>query len=243
MISRLEGCVPHPICRLDLPRTDKREQFEDPRLFIHRGKIHMSYVEGCYGPVERVTQKLAVLSDDWKIERIVTVEFGDNGFGTEKNWQFFTRGHRLYFVYSIAPHVTVELSKAYKVLRRWKPGPKIPFLGLLRGGTPPQHTGNSFQAFVHFHTEHFTRHRRYGVCSYRFRDYPPFDVCSLSEVLLRGSEEDLTITNTEHPDWDPLVIFPCGIVRRRDHWLVSAGVNDSTDVLLKLPLNIPHKLI
>jgi hypothetical protein len=242
VINKLDGVSPTPITTVNLPRVHGREQFEDARLFMHAGKIHMSYVEGRYW--ERpwlAVQKLAVLDNNWRVEKVVEIEFGDNGFGKEKNWQFFSRNRRLYFVYSIAPHITVELDKNYKVRKKWIVEVEIPFMGMLRGGTPPQHIRGGYQSFVHFHTEHFTRNRRYAVCSYRFRDKPPFSPYALSEVLMRASEEDPGGTNLDTPEWNPLVIFPTGIVRRKDHWLVSAGVNDSSEVLIEFPLNIPHK--
>ena len=241
VISKLTGSSPKPVAVVKIPRVHGREQFEDARLFMHRGKVHMSYVEGRYWKTPRLAlQKLAILDDNWKVERVIDIEFGDNGFGQEKNWQFFSRNDRLYFVYSIAPHITVELDKDYKVRKRWIVDVNNSFMGLLRGGTPPQHVGGGYQAFVHFHTEHFTRMRRYAMCSYKFRDKPPFEPYALSEVLLRASEEDPVIPNLGTPDWNPLVVFPCGVVRRKDHWLVSAGINDSLDVLLKLPLKLKH---
>jgi hypothetical protein len=243
VINRLEGNITRQVCVVRLPRKDGRENFEDPRLFMHRGKLHLSYVEGRYWYPGHALQQLAVLGDDFSVEQVITIPFGDNGVGYEKNWQFFVLSERLYFVYSVAPHIVVELTEDYKVKRRFFTQGRVPFMDLLRGGTPPQHIPGFFQCFVHFHTDHFSRNRRYGMCAYRFYDSPPFEPASLSEVLLRGSEEDPTLPNVAHPTWNPLVIFPCGIIKREDHWLVSAGINDSTDVLLKLPFDIKHTSI
>jgi hypothetical protein len=77
------------------------------------------------------------------------------------------------------------------------------------------------------------------MAAYLFKAEPPFDPVKITRPLLWGSERDLILPNPSFPEWEPLVIFPVGLMRiepKRDehlpYYLVTAGVNDSSDALL-----------
>lgn len=231
------------ICTLALPRKHGMEDFEDGRLFWHAGKLHLAYTEGHYWSRPWLSvQKLAILRDDWSIEQTVTIGFGVNSVGQEKNWAFFShRDGRLHFVYSPSPHVVAALDEKYRVVESWATQPDG--CQHLRGGTPPVHVGQHYYSFAHWYRPHPTRERRYAFCSYRFMDEPPFEIDGLSGSIVWASGRDETLPNLRYPHWAPLVVFPCGALVEEDCWLVSAGINDSFDALFRLPVTIPHDYV
>lgn len=234
IINRLDGDVATFVARLALPRAHGRESHEDARMIWFHGKILVAYTEGQYWMRPWVAiQKLAVLRDDWSVERIVTIGYGQNSLGQEKNWQFFVHDGRLHFVYSVAPHVVVELDEDFKVRGEWRHHPML--RKSLRGGTPPVRIFDRYISFPHFHVDHPSRSRRYGFVAYSFEAKPPFTVLEVSPTLVLGSENDTILPNLAYPHWTPLVVFPCGALRSDcGTWTVCAGINDSYDALFVL---------
>lgn len=222
------------VCTLDLPLSHGREQFEDARLFWHNGRIYCAYTEGLY--IARpwiATQKLALLAADWSVEKTWTIAYGENSFGQEKNWQFFSHDERLYFVYSVRPHVVVQLNDDMTVARSWSTETDI--APPVRGGTPPIREGDHYVTFAHYHMNHATAARRYVANAYRFEAAAPFRITGMTDPLITASGNDPTIPNPAYPHWNPYVVFPCGALRDRssDTWTVSAGINDSYDALFR----------
>lgn len=235
VINRLDGTNLERVKVLELPSQTGFENFEDGRLFQFNNKWHVAYTEGLYwaGPSTAI-QRVAVLSDDWEVEQVVTISYGKNGVPgeAEKNWQFFVNGGRLCFVYSISPHIVVEL-EGYTPVRSYQTDSELS--PEFRGGTPPVLTADGFVSFFHFHLPHKRKFRRYAMASYAFGDEPPFAPQRVSQVLVWGSENDPFIPNMAYPHWNPLVVFPCGAVINHHGWLVTAGINDSFDVLFEIP--------
>lgn len=222
------------VCVLDLPMMHGREQFEDARLFWHNGRIFVAYTEGTYLRRPWVAvQKLALLRDDWSVEQHWTIAFGENSVGQEKNWQFFSHNERLHFVYSVRPHVVVELNGHMKVAQVWSTPTDIP--APVRGGTPPIRDGDRYVTFAHYHMANAKASRRYVANAYCFEPESPFRITGMTAPLITASGNDPLIPNPAYPHWNPYVVFPCGALRDRpaDTWMVSAGVNDSRDALFK----------
>lgn len=247
VINRLVDGAAERVCGLDLPRAHGREWHEDARLLWHNGRIYCAYTEGQYWMRPWVAvQKLALLRDDWSVEKVYTIGFGENSVGTEKNWQFFSHNERLHFVYSIAPHVVVELDEDLSpyTVHATECSLALPY----RGGTPPVRAGDSYISFPHYHVAHEARSRRYGFSAYRFEAAAPFHVTDITEPLIVASESDPTLPNLAYPHWHPIVAFPCGaqLNHREDNggtWRVSAGINDSYDAIFEIPhssLNFRH---
>jgi len=226
--------TPETIVVLDLPRAHGMEHFEDARLFLHNGKIHIAYTEGHYyqSPTVEI-QQLAVLREDFTVERVVTIPFGSNTVGREKNWQFFSHDGRLHFVYSIEPHVVVSLDDNYGIDQAYITPPALEFP--LRGGTPPVFAGSMFVTFPHFHLPHPERSRRYAFSALCFSPVPPFAVVGVTDPIVVASANDPTLPNPAYPHWIPIVVFPCGAFSDGKAWHVSAGINDSYDVIFEIP--------
>lgn len=225
---------------LELPSATGLENFEDGRLFWYNDRLHLAYTEGNYLPPFASTsvQKVAELRDDWSVESVATIAFGENTVGHEKNWQFFGLNRRLFFVYSISPHKVVEVDRDWKVTDHWTTPSDLSWEhGTLSGGTPPVLVDRRLISFFHSYKKHPERQRCYSFSAYEFSAEPPFNVTGITEPLIYASEHERTLPNPRVPNWLPLVVFPCGAVWEREsrRWTVSAGVNDSDDVLFDIP--------
>lgn len=242
----LEGEHLIPGERLRLP-SNNREHYEDARLFNHQSHWWVSYVQGLYEQKPfKAVQKVALLDRDGQCAREWTIPFGLNGKRSEKNWSFFSHDGRLHFVYSIAPHVVVEIDDSGKVVKEHRTNPPLMWRwGTMSGGSSPvriqdETYGDCYLAFFHSYTWHATRHRRYTASAYLFSAEPPFPMIGISKPVLTASADDPWIENVSHPWWNPLVVFPTTAVLDDDEsWLVSLGVNDTCDALV----NMPHKKI
>lgn len=228
-----------PVRVLELPRPHGRESHEDARLFWHRGRLYCAYTEGQYWQRPWISvQKLALLGDDWSVEKVYTIGYGENTLTPEKNWMFFSHEDQLRFVYSIEPHIVVTLDDEMNVLWEHRT-PRTSAVLPLRGGTPPVRIDDYYVTFPHFHERHPTRKRRYGFALLCFEARPPFAVLDVSDPIIRASAEDATLPNPMYPHWEPLVVFPCGALYSDGLWLVVAGINDSFDALFAID---PHAI-
>lgn len=221
-----------PLTELDL---NCPWHLEDGRLFRHDGDVYVAYTEGHYEtrPFLAV-QGLARLNAFFGVDRLLPIAYGGNGRSSEKNWQFFSHDGALHFVYSIEPHVVVRLDwpkiiaeYATSSIGHWP-------WGVMRGGTPPLRLGDEYISFFHSFRSHRLRQRRYTMSAYKFEAAPPFRITGITEPLLSASENDPTLPHPGHPDWKPLVIFPCAAWPEGKEIVVSAGVNDSFDALIRV---------
>ncbi len=215
------------------------EHHEDCRLFMFRGEPHISYTEmRGYRPGIDYTciVKYARLALDAKGRWSVVEEFqplyGLNaGFAKEKNWVFFEHDNRLFCIYSSQPdHVVIEIDGDRVVGEKHiTPGP-VWHWGAMRGGTPPVLVGDKFVCVFHssLATETAPHYVRYYAGAYAFEAKPPFRITEISETpILAGSEEDGHQVDPRYVDgWKPYVVFPCGLAKDGEKFLVSLGVND-----------------
>jgi hypothetical protein len=243
LIKYLNGVAALPVRVLDLPRPHGRESHEDARLFWHRDRLYCAYTEGQYWQRPWIAvQKLALLGDDWSVEKVYTIGYGENTITPEKNWMFFSHDDRLHFVYSIEPHIVVELDDEMRVVGEFVGGRTTDVLPL-RGGTPPVRMDHYYVTFPHFHERHSTRKRRYGFSMLCFEARAPFAVLQTSVPIIRASAEDATLPNPMYPHWEPLVVFPCGALYSDGLWMVVAGINDSFDAIFVIdPHAIPRRV-
>lgn len=195
---------------------------EDPRLFVHKGRLHVSFI-GVQGRGWRTGitthQLYARLHDDLTVEQVYAPAYAGRQ-AWEKNWSFFESDGRLYAVYSIAPHRVLLIDGdraelAHESSHRW------PWTGgELRGGAPPGRLGDEFFHFFHGCTgAHSTR--RYNVGCYTFSPWPPFRI--LRRTVNPLSWDDPA---TKPRDQYCPTVFPSGAVRDGDTWKVSCGIHD-----------------
>jgi len=109
ILLSINGCSPMP-----LVINDRRcaQAHEDPRLFEHNGEIFCAFagvgargVRIYYGKVEWPNGHKA----NPVIKELHMPEFNGRRQATEKNWSFFSKGGKLYCIYSITPHIILEV--------------------------------------------------------------------------------------------------------------------------------------
>ena len=216
-------------------------EHEDPRLFVAGGKLWLAFVElngrhrdGLF------TQELAELGADLKPVRRIALRYGRNGEKNEKNWIFFDAGAgRIGAVYSLHPHrvAIFDAGDGRLLAEHTTPGIERWHFGTLSGGTPAVRLGDGFIHFFHGYVPHLQRQRRYWLAAAVFEARAPH-ACTLvsAQPLVWASAEDAAIVNPRRPGWNPLCIFPSGVIARDDSWLVSCGVNDSSLAVLRFTL-------
>jgi len=187
--------------------------FEDPRLFIVAGRLHLSFISVCYAPhgdgvfTQRVA-RIDLAACSWSE---VAIEGGRAG----KSFTFFDHGGKLGWI--------------SKPKFRWPWGDP-------RGGTPavysPRH--KSWLAFGHAHVPEVHRSRRYNMFA-MLVDPAKGVVTHVSEKpLWWGSTDDFTIVYPRSFGWAPIDVFPAGLCANGDDWFCSMGVNDSATALVRL---------
>lgn len=195
---------------------------EDPRLFVHNDRLHVSFigVEGTSGSSITTHQLYAELDDDLNPTRIHAPHYAARA-AWEKNWSFFDHEGDLYAVYSVGPpHVVLKIDgdRAEKAFE--EPNGRPWTGGLLRGGAPPVRVGDEYWHWFHgCHGQHESR--RYNVGLYAFEARPPFRVTRQTPAPLMEDDPD----TRPHGQYCP-VLFPAGAALEGDRWLISCGVHD-----------------
>lgn len=217
---------------LQLPLPTGEEHHEDPRLFWHRDQLHLAYTEaygyhGHWTCAMRLVRLKINESGKWEVGKVIPLTYGRNCVDREKNWQFFSQDGRLMFVYSLSPHVVVEINDEGQVLNEWStPGISGWAHGTLSGGTPPVVVGDSYLSVLHSAQPHPRRTRRYNASAYRFERNPPFAIREVSMPFVVADETD-GFSPEPKGTTDPCVVFPGGAISLPDgRLLLSIGVND-----------------
>lgn len=223
---------------LNFPSTVGDEHYEDARLFMFDGHVHVSvtvmsgYVPGKNYSCVIKYARLKLRGTTWSIDEVFWPKYGNNnGNAKEKNWAFFEHAGALYCVYSDNPERKVLKIDGDRVTAVYdSPAASWPW-GVMRGGTSPIPYGNGKMLAV-FHsslpTEEAPHFVRYYGGAYVFEDKPPFKILLISsKPIMAGSEADGHGIDPRYSEgWKPYVVFPCGCVPDEDGWLVSLGVND-----------------
>lgn len=205
---------------LDITHPRAPEGIEDPRLFLFNGRLHCAFT-GLErdAPPRTLHQMVCRLDDQGRVEEVWLPEYAGR-VDCEKNWQFFEHEGELYSVYTVAPHVVLRHRdrRAEKVARTLFPSPWAGYH--LRGGAPPVRVGNEFYHFFHTRCDVGGR-SEYAIGVYTFAVGPPFTV----QRVTRGPI--LLPDDHDRPAGQVLsVVFPCGVMLRRDQWVLSYGYHD-----------------
>lgn len=210
---------------------------EDPRLWVYRGQLHISFtgVQDVYGqPVTHVLY--GRLNGNLDIEEIYAPHYRERQHW-EKNWGFFSSGDELYAVYQIGTHKILKIAGNTATLAyesKVSGWPKC--MGEPRGGSSPVKRGNEWYCFLH---DVLDRERReYKIYLYTFEDSPPFRVNRIGRVPLFTSDK-----KHRPNDWTPDVIFPGSAFLENNIWHVAAGYYDHWSWLLKFDVNGLERLL
>lgn len=163
----------------------------------------------------------------------------------EKNWMLFVHDDKLLAVYSIAPHVILELDlgtagdvpcrRVY--CNEWDVSGYARRYGELRGGAPPLRIGDVYLSLFHstFHVRPMRRMlyrlvgkpaqktMRYVVGAYAFAAAPPFEPLWLHPIPVLTP---LSLPLRPGPQLDvrvERVVYPCGSMFLDGKWVVSFG--------------------
>lgn len=207
----------HTLLNLSTPRSSYGQ--EDPRLFVFRNRLHVSFtgVESVNGQI-KTNVLYARLTDDYRTEEVFYPDYKART-PWEKNWAFWEWENELFCTYKISPHVVLHVSGTSVYPFTSSPNPHPWHGGHLRGGASPLRIGDKFYHFFH---------GRGGVSDYSvgvntFEARPPFRILSQTAMPILQSDP-----KTKPPDQYIPVVFPCGAILENGQWHVSMGVHDRT---------------
>lgn len=227
--------------KVQFPRRNRDEHFEDPRAFWFAGRLCISCTNFQVVrslPFCGTHQIFAVVGDDWKVVMRTDPIYGRNGAslyvqrGHEKNWGWFEYHSDLQMVYTIIPHQVAVFDRTLKATDTYATNVlEVPWKhGTLRGGTPPTLVGDEYWSFFHSSVPWSGKKRRYHMGAYAFSAKPPFHITRMTSTpLLSGSQRDPWAPGL------PLVVFPGGALLRDGKWLVVFGVNDFACGWIEIP--------
>ncbi len=221
-----------------LPRADQGDQWEDPKAIWDSSPDRMliSCAQWRHGSMNKIGQDFIRLSADMlTAERVFQprLTFGGqhahtaNSTGHEKNWCPFWHDGKLWFVYSLNPHIVFRAEDGLHE--------KLPALPLSwpygepRGGTPPIKVGSEYITFFHSSLPWRKPKRRYFIGAMAFEAKPPFRPTRWTvSPILAGSEDDPRILG------GPLCVFPNGADFKDNRWTIVLGVNDEQCAWLRM---------
>lgn len=220
---RETNTLPNLYTNLDLRIDNQRHLFkngfhaEDPRLFIYNDELYLSYTDGYQMAQAKINPASLQAEESFYIDK-------PDKKRTEKNWTFFDHQGKLLCVYQIAPHTIFEMNRANysKVFETnfehgWK-------WGIPRGGTSPVKHGDNYISFFHSAKDLPGGHRQYFMGAYIFEGKPPFKPLYISkEPIIAGEYQDDSMRRLSTKIY---VVFPNGLIRKDNSWLVSFGYND-----------------
>ncbi len=201
---------------------------EDPRIFVWKGELHVSYSGlrlkrrsmRSRDMIAQVSILVARLDDSLKVVDIWLPEFADVR-PVEKNWIFFEHEGELFSIYSIAPHSILHHVNKKAYLHSQTTTNHEWIGGHLRGGTQPLLINNKKWSFFHGALDLPNKTRIYSMGTYEFEPMPPF-------AVTRMSNAPMFLANPDEcpPKFRNSVVFPCGMVRKNDMLVVSSGIHD-----------------
>lgn len=193
---------------------------EDPRLFVFRNRLHVSYT-GFNG--DKTSVLYARLTDDLQVEQVFPLQYAKRQHW-EKNWVFFESQNELWCVYSSLPdHRVLRVTDAYAEdahetlnLFPWAGGHH-------RGGASPVRLGDKFYHFHHgcWDLGESWPTRRYNIGLTVFEANPPFRVTYQTPHPILVADP-----NTRPGDQYCDVVFPAGAIRDGNSWVLSMGTHD-----------------
>ena len=216
--------------------------FEDPRLFVHKDQLHLSYIDLIYsGPRWLAVVRLCRLNDDLSLDHVIPVEFGNNGKGTEKNWNFFSHDDSLYFIYDTTNHHVIKVhDKTGKKIEEFGDRELFWPYGYVRGGTPPvKISDDEYLSFFHSSDYKAWLGRKYSFTPYTFSAKEPFHMKLIGKgPIIWGTQE-----NGYCGSGNSQCVFPMGVLVRDDKYIVSLGINDTYTGIIEFEKDQVHDIL
>ncbi len=216
--------------------------FADPRLFRLAGQLFVYWNSGMHEPFNH--QFIVELDESTlkPIGRAREIVLEGERRPIEKNWTFFG-DDPFYAIYSIEPHCVMEFSlqgeneiKFHPTAAvNWDSNGRRDSYGELRGGAPPQRSGNYYYNFCHS-VYGVLGNFMYAPAVYRFEADFPF---APKDVSLKPLDLANPFGFNDSPErLNPAVkqvLYPCGAVFKDDKWIISYGVNDEFSIITEIP--------
>lgn len=206
---------------------------EDPRLFLFRDELWMTYTDGNAIYITGVDPEHQSLYLTNPIRKPMNIRM-------EKNWTFFEHEGVLYCNYKINPHTIFEMNgegAGYEKLQKQYASIQWDWGSELRGGSCPILYQGNYYAFFHSHSD-FPEdlknqlHRQYHMGVYVFEAAPPFKVIGVSkEPIMSGRYMGRSVVRGGDKH---CIVFPCGSFMKDGTWVVSCGLNDYEIGILEL---------
>jgi len=234
-VTTLDGLIPIRNIELDLPEYEGDvRQYEDARFFEHNDNLYLSYVCVEYTQTWWAAIHVVKLDENFKVlEHFIPEYAGNYVNNTQKNWIFFSSNGRLKCIFDCKCHQVLDLNDDFTVVRSTVSKDTVWDKGLMRGGTTPlKIKTNRWLAFFHSSVEHGQRKRRYSMTPYIFSDK---EIISIGRTIYGSTENPIVDIATHTVWWNPIVVFPMGLIKDGDEFLVSLGVNDLYNAILRLP--------
>lgn len=237
--------------------TEPGRSAEDPKLFSIGSEIWISFVSSTWPQMPaKAVVKYGCCNNSVMHQTVIQPALPGNDDTTiQKNWVFFVREDSLYCIYQCHPDQWIYLfpgslpkqnsiqATAVPVLTQSQPGEPLVTTGprwaygAIKGGTAPIEYDGKLLRFFHstLDNEFSGHHRRYYMGACLMEPTPPFQTVRVSrKPILFGSEIDDLRVKERPKHWKANVVFPGGVVKRGNGWLVAVGINDSDCLIAKI---------
>lgn len=216
------------------------EQYEDPRVLVHQDKIYVGCANYQLHVSKKIHQKILIFDNTFNhIENIHPVYDGNElncltNSRSQKNWTYFVYDGKILCVYQMVPHTVIEFDSKGRVLTEYKTHTDITKtwrFGEPRMGSNPILKDGVYYNFFHSSIPWKNSQRQYFMGCYTFESSPPFKIIEISkEPILWGNESNFRFL----PDFNPIVVFPCGAIYENNNFYVSFGLNDEKTGIIKI---------
>jgi predicted GH43/DUF377 family glycosyl hydrolase len=233
-----------PSQRLELGRfpEDAHGQ-EDPRLWMHGGKFHVSYSGTAKRGPDVVASicyaRLDATDDGFRVEEAFAPAYAERQ-PSEKNWGFFSYERQLFAVYQIHPvHRVLHVHESRAQLAADIEWPSTWQHGLMRGGAPPFRVGDEYWHWFHGFERRPGMRLRYTAGLYTFEARPPFAPKRIVRTpVLVAPDESVPVGNR-----GPNVVYPGGAYLVDGTWHVSYGLHDTWNEVALLDMAELERLL
>lgn len=218
------SCIPVSSLATDHPDAPR---LEDPRLFVHQGKLHSSFSLPDGYPPKLVQVGYVRFSEDLQSIEDTVVFKSPNGNAYEKNWVYVGSGDEIRWVYASKPeHVVMGPNH-----QKWATPNNLPWTGgVVRGGATPVLMNGVYYHFFHGCLKRL-QGSVYTMGCIVFEAKPPYRVLRQTIVPLAWPDEPA-------PGEELIkryVCWPGGAVPHAGAWHVCLGVDDTYCRIINLP--------
>lgn len=227
----------------------------DPKLFRWREKNFVCYSSPGYGLHLEFMEfcPIALDSIEKKVRLLTIFDYPGYVKQREKSWTPFTYNDQLYFLYKRNPHVVLEFFEEISIPRYHSDFdhgelifPQEFITNDIRGNGSCIQL-NKDELFVTFHNRIGDD---YLIGGYTFQAHPPFAPLRMCKGPLIDSKQIVPeFKRRGYDKYGPLLntnsncVFPSGMLLCDGRILISAGLNDYYNMLIKMDLHVLDQML